>query len=406
MINVLIIKKMKRFIGISSFFILSLVMVSCGVDNNKGFNIKADLSNDWNGTVTLNRYKIDETGELVLDSLISVEMIKGKFVLSGAVDYPSFCILSVKSSMNGGPSILKSYAMILENNKDTIYYNIIKNKREIIGSTLATKVLDLHKRDTILLSHYIELDKSRKNYTDNIRNKDVTESEREFSLQQLVEAGEIFEKERKIYILQQLKSNEDLLVKAILLEIYEISEQEEIEIAESLIREISAKYGEDYYHTKLLKHYLEVGKNLQKTAIGSKYIDFETSTLENEKVKFSSALGDGKYVLLEFWASWCTPCRKEMPTMKKAYQKFSSKGFEIFGVSADQEIEAWHKASEQENLPWINTIPLSDDEENAIKMYSVSSYPTNFLIDPNGIIIAKNVRGAALEEKLIEIFGE
>ena len=111
----------------------------------------------------------------------------------------------------------------------------------------------------------------------------------------------------------------------------------------------------------------------------------------------------GKVVLIDFWASWCGPCRKEMPNVKKAYAKFKSKGFEIYGVSLDKEKQAWLDAIAQDGLTWLQVSDLQYWNCEAAKLYNVQAIPATVLVDRDGKIIAKNLRGPELEKKLQEI---
>lgn len=112
----------------------------------------------------------------------------------------------------------------------------------------------------------------------------------------------------------------------------------------------------------------------------------------------------GKYVLLDFWASWCRPCRVENPHLVNNYKKYNEKGFEIFQVSLDKKKESWISAIESDQLTWIHVSDLQYWNSAAAKLYQVQAIPANFLLDKNGKIIAKNLRGDALEAKLSEIF--
>ena len=113
----------------------------------------------------------------------------------------------------------------------------------------------------------------------------------------------------------------------------------------------------------------------------------------------------GKVVLIDFWASWCKPCRMENPNVVKLYKKYKNKGFEIFGVSLDKSKQAWENAIKADNLTWTHVSDLQLWNNAAAQLYGVSSIPATFLIDAEGNILAKNLRGIALEKKLEEIFG-
>ncbi|MBK9338083.1 MAG: TlpA family protein disulfide reductase [Lewinellaceae bacterium] len=114
----------------------------------------------------------------------------------------------------------------------------------------------------------------------------------------------------------------------------------------------------------------------------------------------------GKYVLIDFWASWCGPCRRENPNVVALYGKYKSKGFEILGVSLDRDDAAWKKAIEQDKLTWPHISDLQGWKSQHAALYSVSSIPQTLLLDPQGKIIQRNLRGEQLAEKLREIFGE
>jgi thiol-disulfide isomerase/thioredoxin len=138
--------------------------------------------------------------------------------------------------------------------------------------------------------------------------------------------------------------------------------------------------------------------------IGTRFINIEGSDPNGTKHKLSDF--KGKYVLLDFWASWCGPCRQENPATLKAYNLYKGKGFEVFGFSTDANIDSWVNAIKADHLNWLNVSDLKGFYSIGAANYRVRSIPANFLIDPNGIIIAKNLRGDDLEKKLKELFKE
>ena len=136
------------------------------------------------------------------------------------------------------------------------------------------------------------------------------------------------------------------------------------------------------------------------------YINIEQPNVDGTPISLQSVVEKkgNKYVLLDFWASWCGPCMGEMPFLKEAYAKYHKKGFEIFGVSFDSKAEAWKGAIAKQNMKWVNVSLLQSFNNPAAEEYVVESIPTNFLIDcSNGEIIAKNLRGEAVLEKLAEL---
>lgn len=140
------------------------------------------------------------------------------------------------------------------------------------------------------------------------------------------------------------------------------------------------------------------------TAVGSIAPDFTQPDVNGNPVKLSSLRG--KYVLVDFWASWCGPCRAENPNVVKAYSKYKAKNFTILGVSLDKPEgkAAWQSAIKHDGLEWTQVSDLKFWQNDAAALYKVQSIPANFLLDPNGKIIAKDLRGADLEQKLEELF--
>ena len=139
--------------------------------------------------------------------------------------------------------------------------------------------------------------------------------------------------------------------------------------------------------------------------IGQQYTDLEMAAPDGKMHKVSELVGEGKYVLVDFWASWCGPCRAEMPNVLEAYNKYHEKGFEVVGVSFDQKKEPWVKAIGQLKMSWLQISDLKGWQCAAAPIYKIDGIPDNILIDPQGKIIDRGLRGKALHtrlEKLLE----
>lgn len=145
-------------------------------------------------------------------------------------------------------------------------------------------------------------------------------------------------------------------------------------------------------------------KVMFKVAVGQKAPDFTLNDVNGKPIALSSKFGP-KLLLIDFWASWCGPCRRENPNIVKVYNEFHKKGFDIFAVSLDREKEDWIKAIKDDKLSWTQVSDLQYWNSAAAKLYAVNSIPANFLLDETGTIIGKNLTGEDLYKKVNETLG-
>ena len=143
-----------------------------------------------------------------------------------------------------------------------------------------------------------------------------------------------------------------------------------------------------------------------KAFIGQQFTDLEMADADGNMHKLSEYVGNGRWLFVDMWASWCGPCRGEMPNVVAAYEKFHDKGFDIVGLSLDNKKEPWLKAVEDLKMPWTQLSDLKGWQSIVTEVYKVWSIPDNLLIDPQGKIVARGLRGEALQAKLKTIFGE
>lgn len=176
------------------------------------------------------------------------------------------------------------------------------------------------------------------------------------------------------------------------------------EMSPEEILEALEAFPKEYLKIEELETLKRHAEGLLNTSVGCSYIEIALPDVEGKEIALSSVLKENKVVLLDFWASWCRPCMDELPYLLEAYEKYHDKGFEIYGVSLDEDAEPWQKTIEANNMNWINVSDVAGWQTEATNTYSVSSIPSNFLIDSNGVIIAKDLRGENLLEELAKIF--
>ena len=182
---------------------------------------------------------------------------------------------------------------------------------------------------------------------------------------------------------------------------------ENLEVNE--LRIIDSIFPADLKPVELIKNEiidkLEMRKNFeaQTSSVGSQYQDFELYTTDNKKRMLSEFVGKSRYVYIDFWASWCGPCIADFPNLQIVYEKYKSKGFEIVGVSVDEDSELWKKAVTRVKTPWVQLSVLKDARSQLKKAYNVVTIPQGFLIDQNGTIVALFNRAEDLGNRLSKL---
>lgn len=141
----------------------------------------------------------------------------------------------------------------------------------------------------------------------------------------------------------------------------------------------------------------------ERAQVGRKFVHFDMAAPDGTMHNTSEYVGKGKYVLVDFWASWCGPCRAEMPNVKKAYEQYKDKGFDILGISLDNKKDAWTGAISSMGLDWHHLSDLQGWKNAGAQMYGIRSIPSTLLVGPDGTIVARDLRGQALDDKLAEL---
>ena len=335
-----------------SLLLMTGLLVGCG--GNGGYKVTGDLKG-LSGEVYLN---ID--GEMT--DTASVD--GGRFVFKGSAERPEVVVL-----MNDEGPIASFF---LENGRITLKGDV-ENLQEIEISGTPSNV------------RYGEIREKMKAYVDRYVSAS-SESEKQAAMVSF-----------DSLLWASVDANRDNILGVALL--YQAAQSGQ---PDRVVEEIG-KFSPDMQSHPMMEEAGRMARTAMNTAVGQPYTEITLPDAEGKEIALSALTGEGKYVLLDFWASWCGPCREELPYLVEAYKKYHKKGFDIYGVSLDQDRDAWLNAVEHYGLMWTNVAAKEGESNEAAGLYGITSIPANFLIAPDGTIVARDLRGEALEEKLEEL---
>lgn len=349
---------MKKFL-----FLALLAACACGCTSNK-YTVRGEIA-DFAGTV----YLLDAEGT-PLDSAMTDN---GRFRFEGVVETP--VIQFVADKLDGEPAFIRP--LIVEPGTLRVEGNIAAPQTIAVTGTASNDANQtFNDRIQALLARY--------------QNPEANEKERAAVEEEFAAAPR-----------EALEANTDNYFGLLLLAqqlVYEMDPQE--------ILDVVAAFPENLRQTTLAGEIKKFAEGKMRTDTGKPYIDIVQPDPAGAPLSLQSVVENpaNRYVLVDFWASWCSPCMREMPYLVAAYDTYHDKGFEIYGVSFDTEAARWKGAIDSKGLRWIHVSELNRFDNQAAQDYAVNSIPANFLIDTStGTIVATNLRGEALGEQLAEL---
>jgi thiol-disulfide isomerase/thioredoxin len=364
---------MRNFLAI---FVLALAVASCQSAKNE-FSIKGSIAGVETGKVYL--LKIVDGNPQSIDT---ANVVGGKFTFKGKMDMPDIRILRLNEQDYLAPFFLDNANITVIANKDSL------RKTKITGSP-TQDVFQIYVSEMEKQSKEVMALQSK--YQNAMSTGNSNEAEKaKIEYQAMIDNN-------KFYTKNFVKEHPGSVVSAYIT-LAQLANQVEGAELDSITRKFAPEISTSPYVVKLK----EIIQEQKKTAVGVVAPDFTMNDPEGKPVQLSSLRG--KIVMIDFWASWCAPCRQENPKVVKLYQQYHEKGFEIIGVSLDKTKEEWLNAIQDDKLAWIHVSDLQYWQNSAARLYSVNAIPQSFLLDKEGKIIAKILRSGQLEAKLKELF--
>jgi peroxiredoxin len=354
-----------------------LIFISCH-QKQTTFSIKIEIDSILKGDIIYLYHEKENEWEIIDSAIYDNKSI----IFSGKVKNPELHYIGIKNKQF-------SFPIYIENSNIKVLGVISKPEEiKISGSKTQDQYYNYTKQ---IFNFYMKIYDLHEKYNEDFMNKNETK------IKEFEKKAETIEKEIKDYtfnyILKKPKSIVALRITKENLPIFNYTELKKIKNNFDTIITNSKSFSNIDYRLKAL----------ERIFIGKKYIDFTLKDLNDKKISLSSFIGK-KYILLDFWASWCELCQDENQNLLAIYNTYKNKGFDIVAVSLDYKKEDWIKVIKKDGLVWNHVSDLRGWDNKAAQIYDVMTIPHNILIDPKGIIIAKNLRGKELINKISELF--
>ncbi|MEE3136197.1 MAG: thioredoxin-like domain-containing protein [Candidatus Neomarinimicrobiota bacterium] len=365
------ISKMKR----TDIFLLVIIILGCSDPISKNnFSLNLNITGELEQKIYLSKR---DAGKWV--NIDSSSVVTGEIVLNGQIKDPEMFYLRSGQNLTN---------IFIEAGKITFTAHADSINKGITNGSKSQAELDSFNESISLITE--QLDTLYNQYREAAKNDD------QVRLEELSELIDTKDDERLARTIDYAYANNKSIVSAYLI----MTNNYYLELAE--LDTITSNFDNSIKQTKYVELLLDRIRNLYKVSIGSSFTDFTLNDTTGNPIALSSLIGEN-YLLIDFWASWCGPCRRENPNIVAVYNDYNSKGFDIIGVSLDTDKNNWIKAIEKDSLTWSHVSDLQGWNSAAGKLYAVNAIPHSVILNENGTIVAKNLRGEELRDKIAEL---
>jgi len=358
-----------------------LFLTSCSSEP-KGYTLKGAISGETENGTKIFLKTTDTLNQLIDIDTAAVE--NGMFTFTGNQAEPKLHYIFMEANPGNAPVVIENGTIEMEFQKDSMNYAKLK------GTEQNDMFMSFLEESRKLTERAISMQNDMRQAAQVNDTATVSALREEF-----VE----FQEEAKSFNVEYVKNNPRALISILILGNLMASKAIPFDEVKSLFEGLSPEMKA----TEPGKKLQEQLDKMKSTEIGAVAPEFSAPTPDGDLLALSDVTSKSKLTLVDFWAAWCRPCRMENPNIVSVYEKYKDKGFNVLGVSLDNKAEDWKRAIEADGLLWNHISNLQRFQDPIARLYNINAIPAAFLLDENGVIVARDLRGPALEEKVAEL---